>query len=194
MLTVPVGISDALASEQMQFAWLIKIGDDLAFTNHAVNIDFNGDTYTSEGDLLRLPSIVRERSIKLQSITLEFSNADGVMSFRFRNKYDPGIPGYAAYDRTGDPCELYLVLLGDGDAIIENDAVSLYKGFFDTWIERDSENSSSISLRITSPWAKPNLTAGRVTSDHNQKDFYAGDMFFEFAHEEKNTIGWGGDA
>lgn len=194
MLAVSSGIDAALAAETLGFAWLITIGDDLFFTNHSVDVAYTGATYKSEGDLLRMPAIVRERNIKLQSTSLEFSNADGVMSFNLRHKYDEGSQSYIAHDRTGEPCEILLVLFDSGGAIIDGSAISLYKGVFDTWVERDSETTASISLKITSPWSKPNLTAGRITSDNNQKDNYPGDQFFEFAHEEKNTIGWGAEA
>ncbi len=194
MLTVPSAVQTALSAETNGFAWLVKLGDDLHYTNHAVDISYSGDAYQSTGDLLRLPAITRERRIKLQSVTIEFSNADGIMSFNLRHKFNDGTMAYEPYDRTGDPCEIFLAFLDDAGALIAGDAISLYKGALDTWTERDSEASSTLSVKVTSPWSKPNLTAGRITSDHNQKDNYPGDEFFEFAHEEKNTIGWGAEA
>ncbi len=194
MLSVPPGVAAALQAETQCFAWLLKISDDLFFTNHSVDLAYAGQTYKSEGDLLGVPAVVRERGIKLQSLTIEFSNADGVMSYYLRHRFDAGTSEYVPVERTGDICELMLVLLDDDGSIIDGSAVSLYKGAFDTWTERDTDSAASISLRITSPWAKPNLTAGRATSDHNQQDAYPNDTFFEFAHEEKNTIGWGAEA
>jgi len=194
MLTVSSEITAALSGETLRFAWLLQLGGDLFYTNHTVDIDFDGNSYKSQGDLLSLPSVVRERRIKLQSYTVTFSNVDTVMAYNIRHKYDPGLPGFAPYDRVGDPCEVRLVFLDASSAIIKGEAISLYKGAFDSWTEQDSGTRSTIAVKITSPWAKPNLTAGRATSDHNQKDNYPGDKFFEFAHEEKNTIGWGADA
>ncbi len=194
MLDVSSGIDTALRSMSLRFAWLVKLGDDLHYTNHEVDIDYGGDTYTSEGDLLDLPSITRERQVKLQSVTLRFSNADGVMSYSLRHKYNPATQTQEPHDRMGDDCQIYLALLDDGGNLIDGNAISLYKGAIDTWTERDTDAASTIALKITSPWAKPNLTAGRITSDYSQKDSFPGDQFFEFAHEEKNTIGWGGEA
>lgn len=194
MLTVGSAVSSALGSESLQFAWLLKLGDDLHYTNHAQDIVLGAETYSASGDLLRLPSITRERKIKLQSVTLEFSNADNVMAYAMRHRYDPVGETYEAYDRTGDPCEILLVMLNTNGDVIGGEAISLYKGAFDSWSEQDTENSATLTVKITSPWSKPNLTAGRTTSDNNQQDTFPGDQFFEFAHEEKNTIGWGAEA
>lgn len=181
MMTVSSAISTALSSETLRFAWLLRICDDLLLTNHGVELTYGGETYVSGGDILRLPAVVRERAIKLQSYSIEFSNVDGALSAEL-----------LARDRTGERCEVLLVFLdADGD-IIGDEAISLYRGSFDSWSERDTANSATITLKITSPWAKPNLTAGRITSNHHQQDRYTGDRFFEFAHEEKNTIAWGG--
>ena len=194
MLSVPNAVASALAADTMNFAWLISLGDDLHFTNHAVDVMLAGKQFNSSGDLLRLPSIRREQRIKLQSVTIEFSNADGVMGFNLRNRYNPTSEAYEAYDRTGDLCEISLVFLDGAGEVIGDEAINLYRGAFDSWVERDDANTANASVKITSPWSKPNLTAGRITSDHNQKDNYPGDHFFEFAHEEKNTIGWGAEA
>lgn len=194
MLTVSNGITSALSADTLRYAWLLQIGGDLFFTNHSVDVEYGGNTYKSQGDLLSMQSVVRERRIKLQSYTVTFSNVDAVTAYNMRHKYDGSVPGFVPYDRVGDACEVRLVFLDAGGAVIDGQAVSLYKGAFDSWTEQDSGSRSTIAVKITSPWAKPNLTAGRATSDHNQKDNYPGDRFFEFAHEEKNTIGWGADA
>lgn len=182
MMTVSSVLADALARDRLQYAWLLKIGSDLHFTNHIADVIWNGNTYRSEGDVLRFPAIVRERAIKLQSYVVEFSGVDGAVSLALRD-----------HDRTGEVCEVFLMLFDGNDGQI-GDPVSLYKGAFDSWVERETPSTSTVTVKITSPWAKPNLTAGRITSNHNQQDHYVGDKFFEFAHEEKNTIGWGGEA
>ena len=193
MLNVPTAIAGALAADRLKFAWLLSLGDDLHFTNHAVDIIHDGTTYASNGDLLRLPSIPRERKIKLQEVMIEFSNADngGVMARNLRQKYNSETQQLEFYDRVGDLCEIHLVLLDDDDQIVGGQAINLYRGALDSWSERDSGQAATISVKITSPWSKANLTAGRSTTDHNQQDNYPGDRFFEFAHEEKEAIEWG---
>jgi len=192
MLSVSNAIKTALSSETMKFAWLLKIGEDLRFTNHSQDISYDSDTYESQGDVLRLAPITREREIKLQSYTIEFSNVDGVIAYAMRHRIDQGSQP-PLHDRTGERCEILLVLLDGAGAVIDA-PISLYAGVFSSWVERDTATTASVSLRITSPWAAPNLTAGRVTSNNNQQDNFTGDRFFEFAHEEKNTIGWGAEA
>lgn len=180
MLSVSSALQSALAAEQHYFAWLISIGPDLHFTTHGHDLTHNGKHYLSRGDILRLSNISRDRDIKLQSYSIEFSNVDRLLA-----------DALSGDDLTGEDCDVYLALLDENAEIIDDEVIHLYRGAFDSWTERESGTTAVISLKLTSPWDKPNLTAGRITSQHNQSDRFEGDQFFSFAHEEKNTIGWG---
>lgn len=182
MMNVPALFESALASDQIAYAWLLKLGDTHRLTNHSDDIVIGADTYLSDGRILRFPSIVRERQIKLQSYSVEFSNVDRSASTLFS---DP------EYKWIGAPCEVLLALLDSSGGVVSGAAVSLYRGAFDSWVERGTASTATVTVKITSPWATPNLTAGRITSDYAQKDRFPGDRFFEFAHENKNTIAWG---
>lgn len=180
MLAVSSTLQAALAAEQHYFAWLISIGADLHFTTHAYDLTHDGKQFLSKGDILRLSNISRERDIKLQSYSIELSNVDRLLADTLNGN-----------DLTGEDCDVSLALLDEAGVIINDEVIHLYRGAFDSWVERESSTTSVISLKLTSPWDKPNLTAGRITSQHNQSDRFTGDQFFSFAHEEKNTIGWG---
>lgn len=186
MLDVSSTLQSALAGDSLHFAWLLTIGDseivsnNLHFTTHGTDIVHGGKTFVSKGDVLRMSNVSRERQIKLQRYTVEFSNVDRLLAEAFLQT-----------DRTGQMCDVHLALLDEAGDILGGELVHLYRGAFESWTERESGSSASLRLQLTSPWDKPNLTAGRMTSQHNQSDRYDGDMFFSFAHEEKNTIGWG---
>lgn len=183
MMDVKPEIKAALSAESLRFAWLIDLPEGIHLTDHARDLAFDGRSYVSQGDILTLPSIVREREIKLQSYTMTLSNTDlGV-----------GTPldKLSSRNYTGTACEVRLVLLNPDDSIIGNDAISLYKGTFHTWSERETDKSSTMTISLTSPWSKPNLTAGRVTSTNNQEERYANDKFFRWAHRERDNLGWG---
>ncbi len=191
MLAVSNALQAALAGDALKFAWLIGFPNmpnpatgtnGVFFTDGATNISFGGDTYVSAGDILSLPGIVRERGIKLQGYSFTLAGADQTNAVLL-----------AAENMTGQVGEVFLALLDDAGAPIGGEAISLYKGSFHTVSERESGASSTVQVSMTSPWSKPNLTAGRVTSNNSQQDRYPGDNFFKFAHRERKNIGWGGE-
>jgi len=199
MLTVSPELLAALQGDSLKFAWLIAFSDMPDITNGGApgvfltdferDISFSkdgvapADTYVSAGDVLSLPGIVRERGIKLQGYSFSLAGADHTNAVRL-----------AAENMTGQVGEVFLVLLDDAGAPIGGEAISMYKGTFHTWKERESGSNSTVQVSLTSPWSKPNLTAGRITSNNNQTDRFPGDDFFKFAHRERNNIGWGGEA
>ena len=183
MLDVPTAIRTALQGESLTYAWLVDIAGLIRLTDFATDITYAGETYTSQGDILGLNSIVRERDIKLQGYTVEIAGADPwyINMLRARNF-------------SGEPCTVSLLMLDDDGDVISGQAIQLYKGSFDSWYESESKTTSQVQIKITSPWSKPTQTAGRMTSTNAQEDRYTGDKFFEFAHEEKTNLGWGGKA
>ncbi|MFC3051660.1 hypothetical protein [Kordiimonas pumila] len=182
MLSVSSTLAAALAAESLRFAWLINLPANIYLTDWGVDISYGGHTYISQGDILTLPSIVREREIKLQGYSLTLSGADQQYA---------GL--LAASNRTGAECTVQLVLLDAGGSVVGGEAIGMYKGTFHTWQEQESGSNSTLTISLTSPWSKPNLTAGRMTSSNNQEDIYAGDKFFQYAHRERENIGWGAE-
>jgi len=193
MLSVSPGLLTALQDDSLKFAWLIAFPNmpdvtnggaiGVYFTDFANDLTYGSNTYVSAGDVLTLPGIVRERGIKLQAYNFTLAGADQTNAVRL-----------ASENMTGQTGEIFLALLDDTGAPIGGEAISMYKGTFHTWKERESGSNSTVQVSLTSPWSKPNLTAGRITSNNNQTDRYPGDNFFKFAHRERNNIGWGGEA
>jgi len=183
MQNVPNAVLLKLQSEAFRFAWLVDIAGGLYLTDFDRALSFGGATYQSQGDILSLSSIVRERGIKLQSYTVTLSGVDGTIP-----------AGLGAVNLTGRDCAIYLAFPAADGPLDETEVISLYKGTFHSWSERESDRSSVVSIKITSPWSKPDLTAGRVTSNDTQTQDYPGDKFFEFAYEERTNLGWGGKA
>ncbi|WP_286828738.1 MULTISPECIES: baseplate hub protein [Kordiimonas] len=183
MIDAPNSIQTKLSSEAFRFAWLVDVAGTLFLTDFDRDLSFSGQTYRSQGDILTLSPIVRERGIKLQSYNVTLTGVDG---------YIPAVLG--AGNWTGRDCTIYLAFPAADGALDETEVISLYKGTFHSWSQHESDRSSAVTVKITSPWSKPDLTAGRVTSNDNQTQNYAGDKFFEFAHEERTNLGWGGKA
>jgi len=192
MLDVSAALLTALQSENLRFAWLIGFPNmpdainsgvtGVYFTDAANDLVYQTKTYVSAGDVLTLPGVVRERGIKLQGYSFTLAGADQSNAVRL-----------AAENMTGQVGEVFLALLDDTGAPINSEAISMYKGTFHTWKERESGATSTVEVSLTSPWSKPNLTAGRVTSANNQEDLHTGDKFFQYAHRERNNLGWGSE-
>lgn len=183
MLDVSTPVAGILAGESLRIAWLVNIADTLFLTDHAHDLVHDGETYISQGDVLALSPIVRERGIKLQDYSITLSGVDGLPQ---------GVFGSANF--TGHDCTVYLAFPAADGTLASDHVISLYKGTFHSWTVSESAGTSRVVIKVTSPWAKPDMTAGRITSNDSQTQTHAGDRFFEFAHEERRNIGWGGKA
>jgi len=191
MLAISSTLQSALEADALHFAWLVAFPNiydgttgstGIFFTDAEKDIQYGGNAYASKGDILSLPGIVRERGIKLQGYSFTLAGASQQNAVRFE-----------AENMTGQICEVFLVLLDASGTVIGPEAINMYRGTVQTWRERENGARSTVEVSLTSPWSKPNLTAGRITSNTNQQDRFPGDDFFKFAHRERKNIGWGGE-
>ena len=197
-MTLPFEITDILATDNFNMAWLVSLPGGLNYTTHNRDLLIAGITYEAGGYILKIPPITRESEIKLSSLTVSLSASEAI--------YTPVNGTVSLYDllyngnQTGGACLISLILIDPATGLEVTDSgglglkVDMYKGYFDGWSYRDGGSSETIDVKITSPWAKPVKTAGRLTNPSDQQAAYPGDKFFEFAHEEKINIGWGKEA
>ena len=195
MLDVPATILSNLNGDNLRFAWLVAfptspskdlLSTGVYFTDHATSLTVGSVTYESLGDIISLSPILRERGIKLQGYTISLAGADisyGASNGRW----------LAAQNMTGRSCEVSLVLLDAVGVIIGDEKIQMYRGTVQTVREKESSNSSTVEVVLTGPWSKPDLTAGRLTSENSQKNLHPNDDFFKYAHRERTNIGWGGE-
>lgn len=195
MLDVPATILSTLSNDNLRFAWLVAFPDSpskdflstgVYFTDHATSLTVGLVTYESLGDILSLSPILRESGIKLQGYTISLAGAD--ISYGASNSQ-----WLAAQNMTGKSCEVSLVLLDADGAVIGDEKIQMYRGTVQVVREKESTDTSSVDVVLTGPWSKPDLTAGRLTSENSQKNFYPNDEFFKYAHRERTNIGWGGE-
>ena len=183
MIIVPGAVTAAVKSGAFKYAWLVELPDGLYFTNHAVDLVHDGKTYLANGGLLSVPAITRDREIKENGASLTFADEDGLLSAALR-----------ARNLTGETCAIRQVFLDDGGAIIAGFALGVSQGTFHNWIQRTTSKQDHITVKFTGGFSRPAQTAGRITSNNNQQDLFAGDDFFEFAHENRDHLGWGREA
>lgn len=193
MLALENDVKTALASGQLSFAWLVDMPSNdpesrLYYTDHATPVSVEGTEYLSNGTLLDMPTLVRDGKIKSHSVTITFTgnNAELLTIMASRNM-------------TGEDVSISLVLFDGDGAILTGTPITMFVGTFDGWSFQDGSGGDSISVKVTGPWTKPNLTAGRMTSDGDQMERYSDpdkytpevDRFYAYAHIEQDNLGWG---
>lgn len=178
MINLPAATLAALASDNFEYAHVVSLPVNLFYTNHGSDLVIDGQTYESNGLLVKLANIKKNQEVTLDSYNLELSNVDNAIA-----------KAYAAGNYRGLAGTVSIVLMVDG--VIQGDPIVLYKGTLDSFSVRENLNDSSLSLKLTSHWASYNQKAGRYTSDKLQQDIHAGDDFFKYAHVEQSNIGWG---
>ncbi len=183
MMQLPIGteaLQAALSSDNLSFAWLIELPNSINLTTHVDDISLNGNTYVSQGQILSISSVVREKEIRLHGLNLNFSSVEDVLQTRLLER-----------NLTGETCKLLLVLLDDSGVVLDGYCINMFQGRFDSWTLADSGKTATISIKITSSWSKPEGHAGRMTNPSDQQARYEGDKFFQYAHESREAIKWG---
>lgn len=183
MISVPNQVLDAIKSGSFEYAWLLEFPDDLNLTTRGADLQFGGKTYLADSGIMSLPTITRSKDIKRHDATPTFADEDGALSTALKGR-----------NLTGETCRIKLVFLDDTGAVISDFAVGMYQGTFDEWRQRQTDSSDTIAVKLTGSFSKPEQTAGRITSNNNQQDRFANDKFFEFAHENRQNLGWGREA
>jgi hypothetical protein len=171
----PLVLSEA-TKDSHKLVYLVQIPGPFFITDNDINIDYNGQLYVNSGLLLDLSTIVREEQLKLHSYHVTVSNAETTL-----------YQTYAAQNHVGEYAEILGAFIDSAGQIVGAPLV-LYQGTLDIW-EVSSENR--LTLKLTSPWAAFEITAGRYTSPNSQERYSPGDQIFNMAHEERSSIGWG---
>jgi len=178
MITLNASTQASLEGDTFEYAYLCKLPNNLYYTNHATDLSYDGNTYLSNGILMKFSDVTKDQSMKVGSYTLELSNVETTIA----NAYiSTSFRGYAA--------EILLAIMENG--AIVGDPIILFKGTVDTWGVQETLNSSSLQLKLTSHWASYNQKAGQYTNDSLHQQIHSGDDFFKYAHEDKENIGWG---
>ena len=66
-----------------------------------------------------------------------------------------------------------------------------YRGIVDRWSLTESEETSAITIEVSSRWGEFNLTNGIIASDTDHQSRHPGDTIFETATEAPKPIDWG---
>jgi len=180
MIDVDPAILAALESDNFEFAHLVALPGGLFFTDHGSDIAYGGDTYVSNGSLLKTSPVMREKGLKAHTHQITLSSVDPAIYTL-----------YKATNMVGGIGKVYKAVLDGAGAIIANEPILIYQGTLDTWTVTEKNNSSNMIIKLTNKWSAMMQTAGLLSNPDSQEGAYPGDKFFEMAHEEKSNLGWG---
>ena len=178
MIQVSTALSTALNSDNFEYAYLVDLPVGLHYTNHEKDLVVGGRTYNSNGLLVKFSNVKQNQELSLDSYSIDVSNVDNTLA-----------KAYASGNYRGIESIIYIAVMSNG--VVLGEPLILYKGTLDSFSIRESQNNSTLSLKLTSHWASYNQKAGRYTSDSLQQDLYPGDRIFKYAHVEQNNLGWG---
>lgn len=177
MITLNASTQTALEGDSFEYAYLCKLPSGLYYTNYATDLSYDGNTYLSNGLLMKFSDVTKDQVMKVGSYNLELSNVETTIA----NAYlTTSFRGYEA--------EILIAIMENG--VIVGDPIIMFKGTVDTWGVQEGTSSSSLQIKLTSHWASYNQKAGRYGNDSLHQQIYSGDDFFKHAHEDKENIGW----
>jgi len=179
MLTLDNSTLAAIGSDSFEYAYICDLPANLHFTNHSKGLSHNGKTYISNGLVTGFSPITQTQGMSLSSYTLTLSNVDISVA-----------QGYTAGNYRGHTATIYLAIVANGSIV--GTPTILYRGTLDSFAVKESNSTSTLTLKLTSHWANYNQKGGRYTSDSIQQGIHSGDRIFKYAHEESSdSLGWG---
>lgn len=151
-------------------------------TNFAADIDFNGKTYLSNGQLLDIGNLKQTVDIRVSSttVTLDAVEPSLVAILRTNQQHGRAVEISVAilnsdYSIAGSPILMQSMII-DGAPKISNDP---------------SKGKAVINQKISSEFANWKQKSGRRTTPSSQHRFFPGDTGFDFAADSGKEIPWG---
>ena len=178
MISINASTQAALESDNFEYAYLCELPSGLYYTNHSTDLNYDGNTYLSNGLLMKFANVTKDQAMKVGSYTLELSNVDTAIS-----------QAYLTTSFRGYEANIYIAIMSNGSIV--GDPILIFRGTVDTWGVTEDTKSSSLQIKLTSHWASYNQKAGNYTNDSLHQQKHSGDDFFKYAHEDKENIGWG---
>ena len=175
------GVKSELATNKINPVNLIyiNVGGGQRFTDHYKDITYDGNTYLASSLFLGLSEVSESPEVSVDSITIAFTGADQtIISLLLNNEY------------MDKEAEIYKGFLNTAQTIIA-DPFLLFKGRIESFSLEEDENSSTLSISISSHWADFERTQGRSTNNNSQQLHFSTDLGFDYSSQSVRDIKWG---
>ena len=178
MITVTPATQAILESDQIRSCYLVAL-PSLYLTTAPSSLSWGGNTYTSNGTLLKLDGRAATGEVSANTFKLELDNADRT-----------ALSIYGTGNYLGLPVSVFYGLL-DEDGQLIPDPVEYFAGIFDGWSVKETTSASTLTVTAKSHWAAFERKAGRFTNQSSQQEVNPTDTFFDASHEDKTIYKWG---
>ena len=166
----------------LEFAW--NEGTDY-ITDFPRDLEWDGNTYLSTGDLLSVPVISETLGIRVNTVSFTLSgvNQSNISKALSTNFIGLPITIYRGFFSTEAPSV---------NDIIE-DPIILFKGYISAFSlsEDPVTGTSKLSWSAASHWSDFERKNGRQTNDRTHQELFPGDRFFEYAGQTVEDFKWG---
>ena len=171
-----------LATDHLDQIHLIQftIGSTIYYRTTAYfDITYDGNTYTADATLLKIPSITESSQIATSNVTFNIEGASQTFISLLLNN-----------EHIHRPVKIIRGYLTDAGALIDN-PYTIFLGYIAGYSIDETTTSSSVSISVANHWANFEMKRGRRTNDNSQQQIFNGDKFFEFSNALMVDIEWG---
>ena len=179
--SLTTAVKNKLATNKLNPVTLIYLGiaSGSRYTDHYKDISYDSNTYTASSLFLGSSEVSEESNVAVDSITIAFTGADQtIISLLLNNAY------------MDKEVEIYKGFLDSDQALIDNPFL-IFKGNIESFSLEETEESSQVSISVSSHWADFEKLKGRKTNTSSQELYFADDLGFDFASQSVQNIKWG---
>ena len=171
-----------LATDHLDQIHLIKftIGSTIYYRTTAYfDIVYDGNTYTANASLLKIPTITESSQIATSNVTFDIEGASQVFISLLLNN-----------EHMHRPVKIIRAYLTDVNVIVTN-PYTIFLGYISGYNINETTTASKITINVANHWANFEMKRGRRTNDNSQQQIFSGDKFFEFSNAMMVDIEWG---
>lgn len=171
-----------LATDHLDQIHLIQftIGSTIYYRTTAYfSVVFDGNTYTADATLLKIPTITESSQIATSNVSFDIEGASQTFISLLLNN-----------EHIHRPVKIIRGYLTDAGVLVAN-PYTIFLGYISGYSINDTTTSSKITITVANHWANFEMKRGRRTNDNSQQQIFSGDKFFEFSNAMMVDIEWG---
>jgi hypothetical protein len=171
----------ALALDSIRMANLVVIGFNttIRLTDYFHDLTHGGNTYSASSHLLEIGSPAESKQLQVNSLNIKLSGVE--------QSYIAILLGQ---NWTNKSLIIYRAVIDEDGAIIGS-PINMFQGLITQFEISEDETSVDVDIEAASHWADFERTAGRITNDNRQKQFFSADDGMNFAAKIVKDIRWG---